>query len=168
MFITALFTIAKIWKHQMKRYRRHGLCIQWNAVLCLAAQSCLTLCDPMDCSLSGTSVHGILQKRILEWVAMLSYSGSSQTKDWIQVSCTAGGSEAPGKPKNTGVGILYVLQGIFWPRNPSRASCIAGGFFTSWATREAHNGMLLSHKEEWNFAICNGVDELGGYYAKVK
>ena len=35
-----------------------------------AAQSCPTLCDPMDCSLSGSSVHGILQARILEWVAI--------------------------------------------------------------------------------------------------
>ena len=37
---------------------------------CLPAKSCLTLCDPMDCSPPGSSVHGILQARILEWVAM--------------------------------------------------------------------------------------------------
>ena len=37
--------------------------------LCLVAQLCLTLCDPMDCSLLGSSVHGIPQTRILEWVA---------------------------------------------------------------------------------------------------
>ena len=40
-------------------------------------QSYPTLCDPMDCSLPGTSAHGILQARILEWVAMLSSRGSS-------------------------------------------------------------------------------------------
>ena len=45
-------------------------------------QSCLTLCDPMDCSLRGFSVHGILQARILEWVAMSSSRGSFQTRDW--------------------------------------------------------------------------------------
>ena len=39
-------------------------------VLCLVTQSCLTLCDPMNQSPSGPSVHGILQARILEWVAM--------------------------------------------------------------------------------------------------
>ena len=39
-------------------------------MLCLAAQSCLTLCDPMDCSLPGSSVHGVLHARIPEWVAM--------------------------------------------------------------------------------------------------
>ena len=38
----------------------------------MCAQSCLTLCNPMDCSLPGSSVHGILQERILEWVAMSS------------------------------------------------------------------------------------------------
>ena len=40
-------------------------------------QSCLTLCHPMDCNLPGSSVHGIFQARILEWVAMLSSRGSS-------------------------------------------------------------------------------------------
>ena len=52
-----------------------------RVVLRLVAQSCLTLCDPVDCSLSGPSVHGILQARILEWVAMPSSRGSSQTRD---------------------------------------------------------------------------------------
>ena len=37
----------------------------------LVVQSCPTLCDPMDCSLPGFAVHGILQARILEWVAIL-------------------------------------------------------------------------------------------------
>ena len=39
-------------------------------MLCLVAQSRLTLCNPMDCSLQGSSVHGILQARKLEWVAI--------------------------------------------------------------------------------------------------
>ena len=43
----------------------------------LAAQSCLTLCDPMDCSLPGSSVVGILQARILEWIAMHSSQRAS-------------------------------------------------------------------------------------------
>ena len=56
------------------------------AELCLIAQSCLTLCDTMDCSPPGSSVHGILQTRTLEWVAMPSPRGSSQPRDWSQVS----------------------------------------------------------------------------------
>ena len=43
----------------------------------LVAQSSLTLCDPMDCKLPGTSVHGILQARILEWAAVPFSRGSS-------------------------------------------------------------------------------------------
>ena len=50
-------------------------------------QSCLTLCDPMDCSPPGSSVHGILQVKILEWVAMSSSRGSSPPRDWTQVYC---------------------------------------------------------------------------------
>ena len=54
------------------------------------AQSCPTLCDPMGCSPPGSSVHGISQARILEWVAISFSRGSSRPKDWIWVSCIAG------------------------------------------------------------------------------
>ena len=53
-------------------------------------QLCLTLCNPMDCSLPGASVRGILQARILEWVAIPFSGGSSQPRDWTQVSHIAG------------------------------------------------------------------------------
>ena len=43
----------------------------------LVTQSCLTLCDPVDCSPPGSSVHGILQARVLEWVAISFSRGSS-------------------------------------------------------------------------------------------
>ena len=68
-------------------------------------QSCLTLCDLMDCSPSGSSVHGILQARILEWVAVSSSRGSSWPGDWTRVPCgswIAGEfftAEPLGKPK---------------------------------------------------------------------
>ena len=49
------------------------------------AQWCLTLCDPMDCSLPGSSVHGIFQARVLEWISTSFSRGSSQPRDrtWI-------------------------------------------------------------------------------------
>ena len=47
------------------------------SVMCVHAQACLTLCDPVDCSPPGFSVHGILQARVLEWVAISSSRGSS-------------------------------------------------------------------------------------------
>ena len=69
-------------------------------VLCLVTQL-FQLLNPKACSPPGSPVHGILQARILEWVAMPSSRGSSQPKDRIEVSCIAGGfllSELPGKP----------------------------------------------------------------------
>ena len=70
----------------------------------LIAQSCPTLCDPMDCSSPGSSVHGILQARILEWVAISFSRGTSGPKDqtwvsWITVRFFTiwATREAPGK-----------------------------------------------------------------------
>ena len=60
-----------------------------NILTCVCAkslQSCLTLCDPMDCSPPGSSVHGILQARILEWVVKPSSRGSSRPRDRISIS----------------------------------------------------------------------------------
>ena len=68
---------------------------------CVCAQSCPTLCDPIDCSPPGSSVHSILQARMLEWVAIPFSRGSSWPGDWTHISCTAHGfftTEAPGKP----------------------------------------------------------------------
>ena len=86
-------------------------CLEWRKpsvmaekvknVKLLVAQSCPTLCNCMHC-IPGSSVHGILQARILEWVAIPFSRRSS------------------------------------WPRDRTRVSCIAGGFFTIWATREGY------------------------------
>ena len=56
-----------------------------------ATQSCLALCNSMDCSLQGSSVHEILQARILEWEAFPFSRGSSQPRAQTLVSCIAGG-----------------------------------------------------------------------------
>ena len=74
------------------------------------------LCDHMDCSLLGSSVCGILQARILEWVAMPSSRGSS------------------------------------WPRDQTRVSCIAGGFFTIWAIRKVQRG-AFPYRKRFPFSI---------------
>ena len=57
-----------------------------SALVCVCAQSCLTLCNPMDGSPPGSSVHGISQARILEWVTISFSTGSSQLRDRTQVS----------------------------------------------------------------------------------
>ena len=93
-----------------------------NKVKVKVAQSCPTLWDPMD-----YTVHGILQARILEWVAVPFFRGPSQPRDQTQVSRIAGG---------------FFTQ----------VSLIAGGFFTSWATREAQESLLqgLFQNQELN------------------
>ena len=55
--------------------------------VCSVAQSCVKLCHPIDCSLPGSSVHGIFQVRILEWVAISLSSRSSWPRGWTHVSC---------------------------------------------------------------------------------
>ena len=79
----------------------------------LVTQSPPTLCDPMDRSPPGSSVHGIPQARILEWVAMHFSRGSSQPRDWTLVSCTAGNSLLFEPPMSSPAFISY--QGVKWP-----------------------------------------------------
>ena len=66
----------------------YGFCFCWetNKVSNEVTQSCPTLCDPMDCSLPGSSVHEIFQAIVLEWIAISFSSGSSLPRDWTQVS----------------------------------------------------------------------------------
>ena len=70
-------------------------------------QQCLTLCDPMD-----STVHGILQATILEWAAFLSSRGSYQPR-YPALQADSLPAEPKGKPKNTGVGSLSLVQQIF-------------------------------------------------------
>ena len=73
-----------------------------SPVCALSHFSPVLLCNPMDCSPPGSSVHGILQARILEWVAVPSSRGSSPPRDRPPVFCVAGGffiTEPPGKPR---------------------------------------------------------------------
>ena len=74
----------------MQRGRKKYMCImKYHGDL--VTQFCPTLCDSMDWSLPGSSVHGIFQARVLEQVAIPFSRGSSQPRDQTQVSCTAGG-----------------------------------------------------------------------------
>ena len=70
--------------------------------VCSVIQSCLILWDPMNYSPPGSSVHGILQSRILEWVAMPSSRESFWPRDWTHISCIGRWfftTEPPGKPE---------------------------------------------------------------------
>ena len=70
--------------HQQKNPLNH------SSVAVLVAQSCPTLWDPVTCRLPGSSVRGILQARILEWISIPFSRGYFWPKDWTQVSCTVG------------------------------------------------------------------------------
>ena len=118
-------------------------------VVCLVIQLCSTLCDPMDCSPPGSSVHRILQAKILETVVMLFSRGSSQLRDptnglpycrQILYHLSHQGS-----PRILEWVAYLFSKGTSWPRNWTGVSCIAGIFFTSWATREAHHSLVISH-----------------------
>ena len=107
MFIAAPFTIARTWKQPRCSSTNEWIKKLWYI-----------------------SIHGILQARVLEWVA-ISFS-----------------------------------RGSFQPRDRTRVSHSAGRCFTVWATREAHNGILLSHKKEHIWVSSNELDETRAYYTE--
>ena len=130
-----------------------------TAVLCLVTQSCLSLCDPMDCNLPGSSVlgnspgkntrmgcHALLQgifptqgsnpglisRQILYH---LSHQGSPRILEWVAYPFSRGTS---------------------WPRSQVKVSCIASRFFTSWATREAP--LVISNARIFTLFFLQGAD----------
>ena len=85
-------------------------------VLCLVTQSHLTLCNPVDSSPPGSSVHRILQARTWKWVAIpppgyLPNPGIKPRSPKLQADSLL--TKPPRKPQNTGMGSLFLLQGIF-------------------------------------------------------
>ena len=91
------------------------------------AQLYPTVCDTMDCSPPGSSVHGVIQAGILEWFAILLSRGSS------------------------------------WLRDKTQVSCIAGRFFTGWATREAWNYyVILLNVSKATLDLCSSTQYLEG------
>ena len=116
----------------------------WLYVLCLVTQSCLTLCDPMDCSLPGSSVHGDSPGKNTGVGLPCPPPGVLHNPETEPRSPTLQAyslsSEPPGKAMNTGVGSLTFLQGIF-------------------PTQEMNQGLLhcrwilyqLSHQESYGY-----------------
>ena len=110
------------------------------------AQLCPTLCNFMDCSLPGSSVHGIFQARVLEWGA-IAFSSLAAHKCYDQGKVTQSCPTLWDPMDYTVHGILQVRtlewvvvpfsRGPFNPRDWTQVSCIVGRLFTSWANREA-------------------------------
>ena len=121
--------------------------------VCMRAKSlqhCLTLCDAMDSSPPGLSVHGILQAKTMEWVVLPYSRGSSWSRDWTQVSCIVGGfliEQATKSLKSPALAggffttvCMYVscsvMSDSLWPRalQPARVLC-------PWNSSDKHTGL---------------------------
>ena len=114
---------------------KHLLVLCTESTRVKVTQSCPTLCIPMDCR-----VQGILQARILEWVAFSFSRGSSQPRNWTQVPhCRRILYQLShkGNPRILEWVAYPFSRGSSWPRNQTGVSGIAGRFFTSWAMSEA-------------------------------
>ena len=126
MFTTALFMIAKIWKHCKCLSRDEWMKTRWDISACMLIHfSCV---QPYG-SPPGSSIHGTLQARTLEWVAMSSSRGSSQPRDWTPISYVylrwQVGSlplVPPGKP----MGYIYIyIQWNISHKNNKILTCVA-------------------------------------------
>ena len=85
--VTIIFiTSTIVWPQVKQQGGNRALPINRSEV----AQSSPTLCDPVDCNLSDSSVHGIFQARVLEWIAISFSRGSSRPRNWTRVSHIAG------------------------------------------------------------------------------
>ena len=94
-------------------------------VLCSVIQSHTTRCNSMDCSQPGSSIHGVLQARIPEWVAISFSRGSSPPRDQTQVSCIAGRfftAEPPWKPQPLSM-VLPISSGFTIVKNSYKYFC---------------------------------------------
>ena len=101
---------------------------------------CPTLCDPMD-----SIVHGILQARTLEWVAFSFSGGSSQPRSpTLQKDSLP--AEPPGKPKNTGVGSLSLLQWIFLTQESNQGLLHCRQIFYPLSYQGIPNSGLAAHQ----------------------
>jgi len=126
--------------------------IQVCTVLPEWSQCCSVMSDSLwpHCSLLGSSVHGILQASILEWVAVPFSRASSKPRDQTQVFHIAGRFFTIWVTREAPRTLAYTFsRGFSWLRNQTRISWIAGRFFISWATRGALQYWLHWYCSSW-------------------
>ena len=128
----------RTWRRMQSHLNSKGIYLSLSSKgICCAVWKSLSrvqLCNPID-----YTVHGILQARILEWVAFPFSRGSSQPRDRTQVSHIAGQIlyqlSHQGSPRILEWVAYPFSSGSSWPRNRTRVSCIRGRFLTNWAIR---------------------------------
>ena len=139
-----------------------AVCVSMPAKL---LQSCLTLCDPVDCSPPGSSVHGILQTRILKWVAMSSSKGSSRSRDWncvlsllrlLHWQAGALPLVPPGKPLGVARSILCICKPWFEKISPWYDDCHFSGWQVERYTQDSVVTFLFDEIDEHHAFSWNG------------
>ena len=133
MLITLIVAIISQSIHIQKHQVLHLCCC------CLVAQSCPILCSPMDCSLTGSSVHGIFQVGILDWVAISYFRGSSWLREWTHISCKSPALQAKSLP------LSHQASNIF-------ADC---SIWVWW--------LKLVHVVEWNIVLFSILITFSGF-----
>ena len=134
----------------MNEYIRCSTCIQCNTDVAAAAKSlqlCLTLCDPIDDCLPGSSIPGILKARTLEWVAI---SSSNAWKWKVKVK------------SSSCVRLLLTLWIAAYQAPPSMGFSRQENW--SGLPLPSPSGILFIHKKEWNNASCTNIN--GDYHTK--
>ena len=120
----------------------------------LVTQSCPTLCDPMDCSPPGSSVHGILQARILEWVAIPFARGSCWSRDQNQISCIAGRFFIIWATREVPEGYLVKLGWVSYP-GPNvlllNFHCLTSGLELRLWAAQGHPGLFKGQEHHFTF-----------------
>ena len=123
-------------------------------------------CNPIDCSSTGSSVHGISQARMLEWIAISFSRESFWLRDWTCVSCMGRQILYQLSYKGSPRILEWVANPFFCgsslPRNWTGFSCISGGFFINWAIREANTIPLINavavKSLQLHPTLCNPMD----------
>ena len=173
--LRALCSLIHIAFHQLTRPQEatvhqasQGTSDLWSMFMpAKSLQSCPTLCDPMDCSPPGSSVHGILQAGLLEWVAMPSSRGSSWPRDQTRISCgscTAGvffTAEPLGKLNLWSIH-GYILTLAWWPAHQETTSHPPSALPSSQIKSKHHHpspGFFSMWKEAFSafyYWVCSG------------
>ena len=155
-------------RHSNPLYGVHGVAnsqtqlSDWAQHRKLVTQSCPTLCNPMDCSLPGSSVHEDSSGKntemgchaLLQRIFLIQGSNRGLLHyRWILYQLSHQGS-----PTILECVVYPFSRGSFQPRNQTKVSCIAGGFFTSSATREAFNIIKAIYDKPTASIILNGEE----------
>ena len=125
--------MKKFWRPlYVKKKEAILISLNWHVYVVVQLLSSLQLCDPLDCSPPGSSLHGILQARVLEWVALSFFRGSSQPRDQTCVSF---------------IGRQILYQWVTWEACGILHSCKIIIIIMLLTDRKISLDMLLSGKE---------------------